>query len=97
MVGIRYCGGCNPRFDRVQAVQELKTMLPNVSFVHAGDGTPYHAAVVVGGCASHCAHTEDLTVPADCIVHLMDQKSIASVALNLQQLLGLPAKGETMP
>ena len=28
-IGVRYCGGCNPRYDRTAAVRTLKELLPN--------------------------------------------------------------------
>ena len=38
-VGIKYCGGCNPRYDRVAAVNQLKREFPQVEFVSAS-GNP---------------------------------------------------------
>lgn len=50
-VGIRYCGGCNPRYDRgayvkstVQvASREWETETP-------GENVPYQLLLVIGGC-----------------------------------------------
>ena len=37
-IGVRYCGGCNPRYDRTGALAELKAALPGVRFVPAAPG-----------------------------------------------------------
>ncbi len=54
-VGIKYCGGCNPDYDRVALVEELKNRLAGyVEFV------PYDAdnidrVLAVEGCQTACA------------------------------------------
>ena len=32
VVGVRYCGGCNPRYDRAALVHSLEVSFPEVSF-----------------------------------------------------------------
>lgn len=61
-VGVRYCGGCNPRYDRVAAVRELEQRFPWVRFVPAGTVETGQALVVLCGCTARCA-AADLTVP----------------------------------
>ena len=55
MVGLRYCGGCNPRYDRVELVRRLKEKFPNAQFVNAEPGEEYDAILVVCGCSARCA------------------------------------------
>ena len=62
-VALRYCGGCNPRYDRVALVKRLEGMLPERRFVPAETGGVYDAALVVCGCKTKCARTDDLSVP----------------------------------
>ena len=64
-IGVRYCGGCNPVYDRVAAVRRLQKLLPDISFVNAQPGTSYTAALIVCGCSTACAKTADLAVPYD--------------------------------
>ena len=52
VVGLRYCGGCNPRYDRVAAVGRLRAPPP------AAPGQP--AVVLVCGCPARCAGTAGL-------------------------------------
>lgn len=57
-VGVRYCGGCNPRFDRVAGVEALALACPSAGFRAAEPGQEYGVLLVVGGCTACCA---DLT------------------------------------
>ena len=54
-VGIKYCGGCNPRFDRVAAVNRLKTEFPKAEFVTASLYPDCDIVLVVCGCFAACA------------------------------------------
>lgn len=59
-VGIKYCGGCNPRYDRAAAVRRLKESCPGAAFVNAASGKGYDALAVVCGCSARCADLEGL-------------------------------------
>jgi len=61
-IGIRYCGGCNPRYDRVGYVRKLQAEYPEFEFVNARDGEEYEAVLVVCGCLAQCAEHGTLTV-----------------------------------
>ena len=37
-VGIKYCGGCNPRYDRVAAARRLEAAFPGLTFTPARPG-----------------------------------------------------------
>lgn len=58
VVGVRYCGGCNPRYDRVAAVERLRARFPNLKFCPAAPGQDL--ILVVCGCTAQCAGTSDL-------------------------------------
>lgn len=70
VIGVRYCGGCNPRFDRVVFVKRLETLLPDIRFETARAGTDYAAALVVCGCRTKCANVGDLPVPPSRMVYV---------------------------
>ena len=38
-IALRYCGGCNPRYDRIGLVEELKSRFPHLKMepFHSGD------------------------------------------------------------
>ena len=55
-IGLKYCGGCNPVYDRTAAVEDLKSSLTdlNISFTpYRGDDT-YDACLLVRGCIRNC-------------------------------------------
>ncbi len=57
-VGIKYCGGCNPRYDRAVYAKALCEAHPTWDCEHAQEETPYDLLLVVGGCSSCCAGYE---------------------------------------
>jgi len=60
-VGVRYCGGCNPRYDRGGVFQEIRDRLQDMDFEVAKEGVEYDALLVIGGCTSCCASYHQFT------------------------------------
>lgn len=59
-VGIKYCGGCNPRFDRTAFVARLSAAVPAAVFQPARPGESCDLLLVVCGCTARCADTTGL-------------------------------------
>ena len=78
-VGLRYCGGCNPRYDRVALVKELQRSLPGIRFELADADAPHAAALLVCGCSAQCVGVSDLTLPADRLVHICAPEQLPTV------------------
>ena len=57
-VGIRYCGGCNPRYDRGAMVKRITEKHPEWDAGAASEGEHYQLLIVVGGCSACCAAYE---------------------------------------
>jgi len=56
-IAIKYCGGCNPNYDRVNAVESVKKELNNkVEFADSLEEY-YDIVLVVQGCKNACADT----------------------------------------
>ena len=54
-VGIKYCGGCNPYYDRVALVKRIERRLKGkVAFVSAADDD-LDLVLAVEGCNTACA------------------------------------------
>jgi hypothetical protein len=54
-VGIKYCGGCNPEYDRVALVEQIKKRLEGkVSFVPS-ETEEVDVILAVHGCKTACA------------------------------------------
>ena len=55
-IGVKYCGGCNPRIDRSKFVDELKKMLSGDLSLAIGCGTEkWELGILVCGCPTACA------------------------------------------
>lgn len=54
-IGIKYCGGCNPRYDRVAYVRTLAGRYPDAVFSPAEPEQDYDVVLVVCGCSAQCA------------------------------------------
>lgn len=59
-VGVKYCGGCNPRYDRVALVARLAADHPSLRLEPAQPGVYYDLLLVVCGCSARCADTAGL-------------------------------------
>lgn len=56
--GVRFCGGCNPRYDRGKVLEEIKKKLSDVDFSYACEEEKYDVILVIGGCTNCCASYE---------------------------------------
>ena len=57
-ITLKYCGGCNPQYDRVGMTKKLKEEFPEACFIKPGDGESDFAVVICGcrvACADHAA------------------------------------------
>lgn len=52
-IGVKYCGGCNPLYNRSEYVKELQKQRPSDSFFFAGEGC-FDKVYVVCGCERMC-------------------------------------------
>ena len=61
-IGLKYCGGCNPRFERASIAALLRRDFPGaeiVSVLH----DPAEISVIICGCPSACASADALAGP----------------------------------
>jgi 4-hydroxybutyrate CoA-transferase len=82
-IGIKYCGGCNPRYDHSSLAARLKEDLPDIQIAAAGDVQDY--VVVLCGCSSACASHSHVTGKfGKCVV--TDGKDYAALLQTLRAL-----------
>jgi hypothetical protein len=58
LIGVKYCGGCNPRIDRAGLVREIEKLLPP-DYRLTNDPSPFdlwETAILVCGCEVKCAN-----------------------------------------
>ncbi|MBU3190948.1 hypothetical protein K9O30_17240 [Clostridium bowmanii] len=74
-IGIKYCGGCNPTYDRTDVASRLKK---HSGFNHnielAKQGTIYDVIVIICGCICACADHQNLEAKYEkvCIISESD-------------------------
>ncbi len=62
MFAIRYCGGCNPHYDRVAFANRVKEHFNGrAEFELAQEGKEYEGLLVIGGCSNCCASHKQFT------------------------------------
>lgn len=55
ILGVKYCGGCNPNFDRIRLVQKLQQYLRGeVAFYPLGFEMRLDGVLVINGCRRRC-------------------------------------------
>lgn len=86
-IGVRYCGGCNPRYDRVGLVKKLASFFPELEFTSAQDAVSYPAVVVVHGCPARCAKVEGLAVAGERLIALAGWEDLLPAKKQLCQAL----------
>jgi 4-hydroxybutyrate CoA-transferase len=60
-IGIKYCGGCNPRYDRKKFIEEVQKALgENFIFEITREGNAYDFLLIVGGCTNCCANFKNI-------------------------------------
>ncbi|MDR3554029.1 MAG: hypothetical protein P4L55_04685 [Syntrophobacteraceae bacterium] len=61
IVGIKYCGGCNPRIDRSRVAEEIGACLPEGFQLVQGKGpVVWDVGILICGCAVACADSCEL-------------------------------------
>ena len=81
-VSICFCGGCNPRIDRVAIAAELKTLLNQDQYkVVYNERNAADVTVCLSGCTANCAYKASAENPNGCIVvagEMVDLKKVES-------------------
>ena len=63
--GVKYCGGCNPRYDRTAFFDTVKKRCPEEEFQYVQPEVTYDHLLVVCGCPSRCADISKIQVIGD--------------------------------
>ena len=83
--GVRFCGGCNPRYDRGKALEKIKEQNKDVDFRIAEEGETYDHLLVIGGCTNCCAsHCQFSTRKG--LTKMWDEKHINEVLKKIDEI-----------
>jgi 4-hydroxybutyrate CoA-transferase len=59
-IRVKYCGGCNPRYDRKAVTEEIRNACPQAEVIERHVDEPVDFVAVICGCSATCAAHEDL-------------------------------------
>ncbi len=92
--GIKFCGGCNPRYDRKAYAEKLMTRLPGPAEI-AVPGVPYDTVYVICGCPVRCADVSALNTRH--LIYITDNGRIRRdiFRTNPKEVPPSPAKAKT--
>lgn len=83
--GVKFCGGCNPRFERGEVFRNIKKEIEQIEFSYASEDECYDILLVIGGCQSCCASYEQYEVKGD-VYKLWDISQVDVIKEKLAKL-----------
>lgn len=83
MVGIKYCGGCNPKFDRVAFVEELIKSCPKLMIENVKKEKYYNVLYIICGCKSRCVKVDEFCYNEK--IYVDNETEIISLKVKLNQ------------
>lgn len=83
--GVRFCGGCNPRFERGAVYRDMQKEISNIEFDYAAEDEIYDILLVIGGCPSCCASYEQFQVKGD-VYKIWDLSQVEGIKAKLAEL-----------
>ncbi len=86
-IGIKYCGGCNPKYDRVAFANRVKEQYRHCEVKAVNSNETFDCVVVVSGCHAACASLKDINTRKGFVIVRRDDidetlKHIQSIQTN---------------
>ena len=82
---VKFCGGCNPRYDRGAAYQAVRSSLSDVAqFSYPEDGTHYDALLIIRGCTG-CPYLYEEIDAAHRVI-ITESSQIADAIREIEQI-----------
>ncbi|MDD6310516.1 MAG: hypothetical protein PUB09_01075 [Firmicutes bacterium] len=84
--GVKFCGGCNPRYQRGDAYRTIKNDMTAIDFHLVDEDDTYDNLLVIGGCPACCASYKQYNVE-DEVFKMWDEAHIEEIKTKLSQKL----------
>lgn len=90
IIGYRFCGGCNPRYQRTQFLEDLirrvsdESLFLDVKFEFAKPGQLYPLMLSVNGCSSACCRLSDYSFSRH--IAITPSSSVEHTVLSIQEI-----------
>lgn len=82
--GVKYCGGCNPRYNRTAFFDTVKRHFPEVEFQYVQPDVVYDHLLVICGCPSRCADISKIQVAGDTF-KISEENQLEQLITEIQQ------------
>ena len=91
VIGVKYCGGCNPHIDRTKLVQEIEKLLPPEYVFTIKQSSSWDIGIMVCGCPTACTDKPEfknlarnwIVVAGDSVdLHKAPEKELADIIAN---------------
>lgn len=85
-IGIRYCGGCNPRYERVEMIQWVQSRVEDRFLFVQYDQQDLDGLITVNGCPRACGmkHSNQREAPHYSIAEVGDLSNLMEWLSTLQ-------------
>ncbi len=70
--GIKYCGGCNPGYDRLELIDSIKTGLGEQIQWTSFEDSRADKVLIICGCSTQCAEVEHIPQEKRVWIHTPD-------------------------
>ena len=92
-IGIKYCGGCNPQYDRVKTKKSIEKKIMklfkennhSLDLGYAREKVFYHCLILISGCGSCCASFEQYD--AACVLKIKSEDDENKILKQLREIL----------
>lgn len=86
LCGVKFCGGCNPRYERGEALTQMKKRFQDrIEFTQAEEGISYDFLLVIGGCTNCCASYQQYD--AKTYILMWDAQQLAETQEKIENIL----------
>ncbi len=80
-VGVKFCGGCNPIYSRLDEYNKLKERCPEAVFESYNPGKAYEKALLICGCQRTCLRFRQDEFKADEILVADSKEDMEAIRL----------------
>ena len=84
-IGLKFCGGCNPYYERSAEVEKLKKSYPQFLFEAVRKEEYYDIILLICGCTRSCVQYYR-EAKADRYVILRNQKDFGAFSLEMEKI-----------
>ena len=85
--GVKFCGGCNPRYERGKALDYIKEHFHGqIEFVPAQEGVLYDLLLIIGGCTNCCASYQQYMYKQN-FVKMWNESHIDKIIEKIEQII----------